>query len=175
MEETNVKSKPRVGGTENDFEVLELTEVGPEIGPAGFGGLDPLNKKISVNVGRALLQNILDVVGGHVDVAFNIHGETRGFWDSQTEVQSDNTGNATETDEETPHVIDRAEVCYVSFFEKSALVGSDDDEGNQSGSYQSGLEWQILTAKEVFTKVTPTLGSKDGGHHATTDFCGCEL
>jgi len=175
VKETNVKSKPRVGSTEKDFEVLELTKVGREISPAGFGGLNALDKKIWVNVGRVVVQDILDVVGGLVDVAFNIHGETGGFWDSQTEVESDNSGDATETDEETPHEVDAVEVCYVSFFEKSALVGRGDDEGDQGGSYQSGLEWQILAEKEALTKVTPTLGSKDRGHHATTDFCGCKL
>lgn len=141
MKETNVKSKPRVGSTEKDFEILELTKVGPEIGPAGFGGLNALDKKIWVNIGRFVVQDILDVVGGLVDVAFNIHGETGGFRDSQTEVESDSSGNTTETDEETPHEVDAAEVCYVGFFEKSALVGSGDDEGDQGGGYRMGLEW----------------------------------
>jgi len=105
--------------------------VGPEIGPAGLGGLDALDKKIVVSVALAAGQDILNVVGGLVNVAFDIHGETGGFWDSQAEVESDNSGNATETDEETPHEVDGTEVCYVSFFENRALVGCGNDEGDK--------------------------------------------
>jgi hypothetical protein len=115
--ETNIKSKPRVGSTEEDFEVPELTKVGSEIGPAGLGGVDSLEEIFVVLVGGFSSQDILDVAGGLVNVALNIHGKTGSLWDSQTEVESDDSWNSTETDQETPHEIDGVEVCYVGVFE----------------------------------------------------------
>ena len=112
---TNIKSKPRICGTEENFEVLSLTEVVIEIGPASFGGVDTLDEILVVS--GSANQDVVDVARGLVNVALNIHGKTGCLWDGQTEVKSNNPRNGPQTDEDAPHVIDGVEVCYVRLSE----------------------------------------------------------
>jgi hypothetical protein len=79
------------------------------------------------------LEGSLNILDSLLHVTLDIEGEPRGFGNSETEVKSDDTGDASETNEETPAVVNTVGggggVC-----EDGALVGVDDDEGDEGGS-----------------------------------------
>lgn len=83
-------------------------------------------------------------------VTLDIKGETRGFWDSETEVEGDNARDASETDEETPTVVD-AVGCIWGVGKDGALVGVNDDKGDESGSWENfrSASWQSWREKNV--------------------------
>jgi len=110
--QTYVESEPRVGSSKEDLEVLGLAEIVPEVGPAGLGSVDELDELVCFNVRFGVFQDSLDIMGSPIDVALDIHGKPRGFWDCETEIESDASGHAAETDEQTPHVIDGGEAGY---------------------------------------------------------------
>ena len=78
-------------------------------------------------------EDILDILGSLGDIAFDIHGETGSLGDGETEVESNKAGNATQTDENTPHVIDGLSSGEFSC-DDGFLVSFDDDETDDSGS-----------------------------------------
>ena len=51
-------------------------------------------------------EDVLDILRGLINVALDIHSETRGLWDGETEVEGNHTGNASKPDEETPSMVD---------------------------------------------------------------------
>ena len=77
-----------------------------------------------------------DVPDSLLHVTIDIEGETRGFGDSETEVESDNAGDASETDEETPAVVDSGGVGG-GLGNDGTLVGMDDDEGDEGGGWKN--------------------------------------
>jgi len=83
-----------------------------------------------------------DIPDGLFHVTLDIEGETRGFWDSETEVEGDNTRDASETDEETPTVVD-AVGCIWGVGKDGALVGVNDDEGDESGSWKGNSDQRL--------------------------------
>lgn len=77
-----------------------------EVGEGGLGRLDAVYGLDVVFGGFLVFEDLLDVGCGLVDIALDIHGEAGGFGDSETEVERDAAGNASEADEEAPHVVD---------------------------------------------------------------------
>jgi hypothetical protein len=132
-----IESEPRVSTAKEDAEIAPLAIVVPEVGQGSLGCIDAVNGFILVDVGRDVLDDLFDVGGGLVKVALNVHSEARGFGDGETEVEGDASGDAAETDEEAPHVVDGLEVCDVRFGENGILVAGGDDEGDQSSSYEN--------------------------------------
>jgi len=128
--------------------------VSAEVGPTGFGDIDLVGDNAVIGTLLNTLVGTLDIPDGLLHVTLDIEGETGGLGDGETEVKSDNTGNASETDKETPAVVDSPG----GVDKHGALVGVDDDEGDEGGS-----------------KVTKTLGSEGSGHHTTTDPSGSKL
>ncbi len=110
-----------------------MANIIPEVGPAGLGSVDALDVLICFNIRFGAFQDSLDIVGSLIDVALDIHGKPRGFWDSETEIESDASGNAAETDEQTPHVIDGGEVGYRRFKDRIFVSGSDYESDKSSG------------------------------------------
>ena len=97
-----VESEPRPGRAEQNLSVLPLTEVMAEVLPAGLGNIDLGGDNTVIRGGLDTLPVALDVPNSLLHVALDIEGETRGFGDGKTEVKSDNTGDASKANEETP-------------------------------------------------------------------------
>ena len=76
-----------------------------EVGPACLGNFDLGGDNAVIGTSLGTFPVTLDIPDSLVHVTVDIEGETRGFGDSETEVKSDNTGDASETDEETPTVV----------------------------------------------------------------------
>ncbi len=128
-EATDIKGKPRVGTSEEDLEVGPLAVVPAEIRPRSLGSIDLINLGISIDDIGTGLEDSIDVGGGLRNVPFDIHSETGSFRDCETEPESDDTGNTTETDKETPHEVDRVKLSGV-ISKEGALVCCDDDKCN---------------------------------------------
>lgn len=96
-----------------------------EVSPTGLGGIDALDEGVLVNGSLGSFNDVGDIVGCPVDVALNIHGETRGLGDGETEVKRNNTGNAAKTDEDTPHEVNTLKTLLAGGG-KSNISGADD-------------------------------------------------
>ena len=130
-----VESEPGPGGTQQNFSVLPLTEVVAEICPAGLGNIDLVGDDAVIGTGLDTLVGTLDVLDSLFHVTFNVESETRGLGDGETEVESDNSGNAAETDKETPAVVNGF-WCSSGLREDGILVGGDDDKGDESSTWK---------------------------------------
>lgn len=86
-----------------------------------------------IGTGLDALPVPVDVLDGLLHVTLDIEGETGGLWDSETEVEGNTTGDASETDEEAPTVVNGYGVRRW-LGKDGALVGGDDDEGDEGGS-----------------------------------------
>jgi hypothetical protein len=105
-----------------------------EVGPACLGDVNLVGDNAVIGAGLDTFPVSFDVPDSLFHVTFDIEGETRGLGDSETEVKGDNTRDASETDEETPTVVNG--VGFSSGIGKNgALVGVNDDEGDESGSW----------------------------------------
>ena len=107
-----------------------------EVGPACLGNIDFGGDNAIVWAGLDTLPVTFDVLDSLLHVTIDIEGETRGFGDSETEVESDNTGDASETDEETPAIVDSGGVSG-GLGDDGALVGMDDNEGDKGGGWKN--------------------------------------
>ena len=107
-----------------------------EVGPARLGNIDFGGDNAVVWAGLDTLPVTFDVLDSLLHVTIDIEGETRGFGDSETEVESDDTGDASETDEETPAIVDGSGVSS-GLGDDGALVGMDDDEGDEGGGWKN--------------------------------------
>jgi len=86
-----------------------------------------LNDGVRIDIRVSSGQDIRDIGSSLFDVALNIHRETWGLRDGQTEIECDNTWNTAEADEKSPHIVDVVEVGRI-VFEKRSLVGRHDNE-----------------------------------------------
>ena len=88
-----------------------------------------------IGTGLDTLVGTLDVLDSLFHVTFNVESEARGLGDGETEVESDNSGNAAETDKETPAVVNGF-WCSSGLREDGILVGGDDDKGDESSTWK---------------------------------------
>jgi hypothetical protein len=109
MKCTYIESKPRVCSAQQNFAVLPLGEVSSEIGPGSLGRLCTLDHGIRVDNKGTGSQDVLNILCGLLNIALDIHGETRSFWDGQTEVEGNTARNAAKTNKDTPQVVDVVE------------------------------------------------------------------
>ena len=77
-----------------------------EVGPACLGNIDLSGDNAIIGTGLNALEGVIDIPESLFHVTLDIKSETRGFCDSETEVEGNNTRNTSETDEETPAVVD---------------------------------------------------------------------
>ena len=131
--EGNVEGEPRVRRTDEELEILPLREVCNEVAAGGLRRLSTLNNRVGVDVVAASSEEVLDVLGRLLDVAFDVHGETGRLGDGETEVESDGTRNAAKTDEDAPHLV-YFRVNRRVLGKNGVLVCGNDDEANQCGS-----------------------------------------
>ena len=148
MDFMHTEGEPRVSSTDEELEVLPLGVVGLEVSPRSFGGLGTLDLSIGVNVVGTGGQEVVDILGGLLHVALDVHGESRGLGDGETGVEGDDGGNATETDEDTPHLVKVREHARV-IVEDGALVAADDDERDEGGGWRQrhGRQYGKLSAQ----------------------------
>ncbi|RUP49682.1 LOW QUALITY PROTEIN: hypothetical protein BC936DRAFT_141818 [Jimgerdemannia flammicorona] len=149
----NIESEPGVSGAEQDLAVFPLAKVSFEVAPRSLGNIR-LFKSLGLGVvarGGATLDEGGGVLDTLVDFAFNIHGEAGSLGDGKAE--SGNGRDTAKTDDDTPDLVERVDVGL-----DGALIGDENDEGDDSGS-----------------KDTETLHGKDGGHHGTAAVGGGEL
>ena len=96
--------------------------------------LHALDDRVRVDVVAAGGQEVLDILRSLLDVALDVHCEAGRLGDGETEVEGDDGGNATETDEDTPHLVNVREHARV-IVEDGALVAADDDERDEGGGW----------------------------------------
>ena len=129
--DTHVEGEPGVRCAEEDLEILPLTKVFSEVGPAGFWCGSTLNGSIRIGVDFLLGQDIADVHCRLTQVPLDIHGVSRRFGDGKSEIESDTARDTAETDEEAPHIVDTLEVGHGRRTEDSVLVRGGEDECNK--------------------------------------------
>jgi len=105
-----------------------------EVFPTGPGNIDLGGNDAVIRSGLDTLPVALDILDRLLHVTVDIEGETRGFRDGEPEVEGNNTGDASEADEETPADVN-AIGCGGGILEDGAFVGVHDDEGNEGGSW----------------------------------------
>lgn len=155
--ESDVESEPRPSATEKDLSVLPLAEVTAEVLPTSLRSRYMLNSGLRVGDVSSRRKESINIGGSLLDVAFDIHGETRSFGEGETEVESDGTRNSTETDEETPGEIEVVSVVD-GIVENLLLESGENTDGDEGGS-----------------ELSPTLRPEGSDHHATTDTSSSEF
>lgn len=156
--EGNIKSEPGHGGTEKNLEVLPLGEVGAEVGEGALGGSGVGNDGISsiilgLEVVAVLLEDGCNIALSLVEVVLDIQDVTGGLGDGQAEVDGDEGRQASETNEDTPDVVEVVDIGL-----DGGLEGSEENDSDDTGG-----------------EVTESLHSKDSGHHGTATVGGGEL
>jgi len=116
-----------------------------------------LSNCIGVYVEGASGEEVVDVVAGLLNVALDIHSEARCLWDGKAVIESDDSRETAETNEDAPHIVDMGQHGGV-VSKNGALECFDNDQSDKGGS-----------------KVAPTLESKDGGHETSADVGRGEL
>jgi hypothetical protein len=76
---------------------------------------------------------VLNILRSLSNISLDIHCETRSLGDGKTEVKSDNSGDASKTDEQTPGMINR-ESGREWTSEDGLLVCRNNDESNKGSS-----------------------------------------
>lgn len=118
--------------------------------------------------------DVFNVMGCLIDVAVDIHSETRCFRNGETEVKGNNTRNASKADEETPGIVD-GDSTRVRSCEDGILVCSNDDDADNRGNWRRGSPELKLSLHEKRTELAPSLEGEDGGHETTTSAGGGEF
>jgi hypothetical protein len=146
-----------------------------EIFPGSFGSSDVLNGGFSIGDVSTRREEGIDVGSSLLDVAFDIHGESRSFGKSETEVKGDGSGNSTETDEETPSEVKVAELEERES-DPEARKKTGEKEKSSSLSVVDGIVENLLLEggedgdrDDSSSELTPTLRPEGGNHHTTTD------
>jgi hypothetical protein len=129
-----VKSEPGPGSTEQYLSVLPLSEVPTEVSPGSLGDIDLVSDEAVVWTSLDALPVSIDILDCLLHVTLDIEGETGCLWDGKTEVEGDAAGNASETDEETPAVINSDGVRR-GLGKDGTLVGGNYDECDERCSY----------------------------------------
>ena len=167
----DIEEAPREGGTGEELGVLGHAVVADEVAEAGLvdgqglgsillggdtGNLVGVTLVLAAHVG-------LDVRVGLLDVTSDVEGVAGSLGDGQTVVEGDDTGDGTETDEDSPHLVnseaaDASAVGLLGGGEERLLEAESDEEHDESGG-----------------ELTKTLHGEDSAHHGTTPLGGSEL
>jgi len=84
-----------------------------EVAATSLGCPHTLDSCVGVDVKLARGENIVDILASLLNIALDIHGETRCFRDGETEVESDDTRKTTKTDEKAPTVVHMLELIEI--------------------------------------------------------------
>ena len=83
-------------------------------------------------------QQRVNVRGRLADVALDVHRETRCLRDREPEVDRDRGRYASEADDESPDLVERAQHIGGRTVKEGLSIASDDDERKECGGYRSG-------------------------------------
>lgn len=97
------------------------------------------------------------------NVAGNIEGVARSLRNGQTVVESNASGDGTETDDDTPHLVDG---------ELADTIASSRGLGGQERLLETGSDNE---SDDTSSELTDTLHGEDGAHHGTAPLSGSEL
>jgi hypothetical protein len=92
--------------------------------------MDALYGGIFINCLFLSSHYVVDINCSLVEVTLDIHSETRCFWNGETEVECNSSGDATKTNQETPHGIDTLKVVNRRGSNDGILVSSGNNESN---------------------------------------------
>jgi hypothetical protein len=104
--ESYVQDEPGQGSPEQDLSVLPLSKVLAEILPGGFRSLDPLLSGGFVLLISPTGQESLDVGSSTSDILLDVQSVSGGFGDGQSEIKSQEGGDGTEPEQDTPTDVD---------------------------------------------------------------------
>jgi len=85
--------------------------VGEEVATGGNRRLNALTNSLVIMDKATGGKESIDVGRGLLDVALDVHRETRSLGKSETEVESDSTGDCAESDEKAPAEVDVVRVA----------------------------------------------------------------
>ena len=91
-----------------------------------------MDSRIGVNVEASSCKNVVNILSGLPDIAFNIHGETRGFGNGEPEIEGNCTRHATQPNEQAPAVVDMFERGEVVVNDLSFVCGNDNKRDKSS-------------------------------------------
>ena len=142
-----------------------------KVGPRGLGDLELTGSSLtSLDAGdliglavRLAVEVSLGVGVGLDDIAGDIEGVTRSLGDGKAVVEGNASGDGTETNDDTPHLVngklaDTVTSGGVLAAEEGLLEADGDDESDDTSS-----------------ELTNTLHGEDGTHHGTAPLGGSEL
>ena len=132
-----------------------------EVSPGGLGDVDLVGDDAVIDRGFDALPVSVNVPEGLPHVTLDIEGEPRGLGNSETEVESDTSGNATETDEETPTVVNGRGFGGRPV-QNGILVSCDNDEGDEGGGCWNlrSMSWQFWLDIEFTHRSYRSLGRR---------------
>jgi hypothetical protein len=169
--ESNVKEEPRAGSTEQDLSVLPLAVVVDEVAPGSLGDLHARCRVAHLVDTCDLIRNALrrggkislDIGSSLDNVAGDVKGVTGSLRNGQAVVESNATGNGTEADDHTPHLVnsdatDAAASADLGGSEERLLEADGDDERHDTSG-----------------ELANTLHSEDRAHHSSTPLGGRKL
>ena len=132
-----------------------------EVSPGSLRDVDLVGDDAVIGSGFDTLPVSVNVPEGLPHVTLNIEGETRGLGNGETEVESDTSGNATETDEQTPTIVNCRRFGGRSM-QNGILVSCYNDEGDEgSGCWNlRSMSWQFWLDVEFTHQSYRNLGRR---------------
>lgn len=169
--ESDIEEEPGASGTKENLAVLPLAVVTPEVGPRSLGNLEltgggSLSGGTSDLIGVTVVLAVevgLGVSVGLDNVTGNVEGVARSLGDGETVVESNASGNSTETNDDTPHLVNG---------ELADTIASSRVLGSQKGLLEAGSDDK---SNDTSGELTNTLHGEDGTHHGTAPLGGSEL
>jgi len=113
------------------------------------------------------------IVDTPLNIGFDVDSVSGSLGDGQSEIESDEGGDTSNTDDRSPCLVDSSEMIE-GFADDLGLEGSDgNDRDNGGRDWKSEQHCFSQPAGEL--TITPSLGRKDSGHHSASDLSGSEF
>lgn len=159
----NIKQEPGTGRTEENLAVLPLSVMTTEILPGSLWNLDLLwclhgcETIRWVRVAAWLAVKVRSgILIGLLNVTLDIESVAWSLWDGETVVEGDATWDGTETNDDTPHLVDGEHAdTGTGIVGWGRLKGASETSSNDQGHDSS-------------SKLAETLHREDGTHHGTS-------
>lgn len=160
---TNVEEEPRSSSTKENLSMLPLGIVSAEIRPTSLRQariiLLRAHHSVSRGGGSGEAAAALEV-GADIRLSFDVvpcdvEGESRSLWDGETEIESEDSRNTTDSNDDSPHFVNRksaftSAVRSIRSVEEGLLEAGSNNQSNHGSR-----------------KLTKTLHREDRTHHGT--------
>lgn len=169
--EGDIEEEPGAHCADENLAVLPLGVVSPEVGPAGLGGLETAagvgddnsaNGLIRVSLGLSSKIS-LGVLISLDDVASNVESVTGSLGNRKTEVESNAAGDSTETNDDTPHLVNS---------QTTNTTAVTDGRGSHQRLFEASSNNE---GHDTSSKLANALHSKDRTHHSSTPLGSSEF